>query len=52
VLIENLEVIGGAWAYSIPISFFPDYSKHLKGEKREKDTLAYNFTYELKILSG
>jgi len=49
-LLEDLEVIGGAWAYSVPVSFFPDYSKHSAIGK--KDTLPYEFYYELKIQAG
>ena len=45
-LVEDLDVVGGAWAYSVPGAFFPDYSKH-GGSK-----LPYEFAYELKILAG
>lgn len=28
VLLEEVEILGCAFAYSLPVSFFPDYKKH------------------------
>ena len=28
VIVEEVEIIGGAFSYSLPASFFPDYKKH------------------------
>ena len=49
-LLEDLKIEGGAWAYSVPSSFFPNYSKH--SEAKSIDILPYKFGYEIKILAG
>jgi hypothetical protein len=49
-LLEVLKIVGGAWAYSLPVWFFPDYSQHTASGL--KDTLQYDFVYELKIQAG
>ena len=44
--IEELSVDRGAWVFSIPSSFFPDYSKHTGGEGSR---FPFKFAYEVKI---
>lgn len=48
-LIEEVTVSGSAFAYTLPTSFFPDYSKHscASGAEPQIDyKLSYNFTIE------
>jgi Ca-activated chloride channel family protein len=49
VLIEEIEMIGSSFSYTLPASFYPDYNKH-STNKELKHTYALN--YEYKIISG
>jgi len=46
-LIQELELQGNAWGFTLPMSFLPDYSKHAnKGKK-----ISFDFGFEFKIVS-
>jgi hypothetical protein len=42
-MIEDLEIVGGAWGYTLPA--FPDYSKHNFDESEKKNHFPYDFAY-------
>ena len=48
-IISQVEIVAGSYCHSLPVAFFPDYKKH--GVK-DKDTFAYEFTYEARIQSN
>ena len=49
VLLEEIEIIGASFSYTLPASFYPDYNKH-SSNKELKHTYGLNFEY--KIISG
>jgi len=50
-MVDNLELTGGAFGYTLPLSFFPDYGKHnLDNDK--KNHFPYEFAYEFKVKAG
>lgn len=42
-----MEVVGGHYAFSLPMAFYPDYGKH--GVDLEE--FIYEFTYKVKIVA-
>ena len=47
-IVSQLEVIGGHYAFILPVSFYPDYSKH---GVRNKNNFDYQFGYEVQIVA-
>ena len=47
-IVSQLEVIGGHFAFLLPMAFYPDYKKH--GVKN-KGAFLYEFSYEVRIVS-
>ena len=48
-LVSQLEVVGGHFAFFLPMAFYPDYKKH--GVK-SKDAFLYEFCYHARIISS
>ena len=46
-----MQIVGGAFAYILPQSYFPDYDKHSAREGEENE-LNYEINYSFKILSA
>ena len=46
---SQLEVVGGHYAFILPVAFYPDYKKH---GVREAGAFVYEFSYEVKIVAG
>ena len=46
-IVSQVEIVGGHFAFSLPTSFFPDYTKH--GMKTAP--YPYEFNYEARIVS-
>ena len=46
-----MQIVGGAFAYILPQSYFPDYDKHPAREGEENE-LNYEINYSFKILSA
>ena len=44
--------MGGAFAYILPQSYFPDYNKHPARYFEEENELNYEINYSFKILSA
>ena len=53
-IVEEAEIVGGAYCYSMPGSLFPDYSKHKTRNEAAVAELknTYSFNYEFKIFSS
>ena len=49
-LVSQVKIIGGHYAYSLPISFAPDLKYH--GEVNVKNILPYEFLWEARLLSS
>ena len=48
-IVSQLEVVGGHYAFILPVAFYPDYKKH---GVREASTFVYEFNYEVKIVAA
>jgi hypothetical protein len=48
-IVSQLEVVGGHYAFILPVAFYPDYKKH---GIRESNAFVYEFHYEVKIVAG
>ena len=51
VVVQDVQIVGGAFAYILPQSYFPDYEKHPARYGKE-NKLNYKFNYSFKILSA
>jgi hypothetical protein len=49
-MVELIGISGNAYAYVMPTSFFPDYSKHSASSGSEKE-INYKFQYFFSIVS-
>ena len=51
---EEVEVVGGAYCYSLPAALFPDYKKHDVRNKEQVESLqsTYAINYEFRIASS
>ena len=47
-IVHQLEVVGGCYALTLPLAFYPDYRKH---GVRASDDFVYQFAYEVCIVS-
>lgn len=47
-VVSQLEIVGGQYAYVLPMAFYPEYKKH--GIK-DKNAFVYEFSYETRIVS-
>lgn len=45
---HQLEVVGGNYAFSLPVAFYPDYRRH---GVRDSNDFVYQFSYEVCIVS-
>jgi len=48
-IVSQLEVVGGHYAFVLPVAFYPDYKKH---GVREASAFVYEFKYEVNIVAG
>lgn len=51
-LLEDLEVVGGAWGYTLPASFLPDYGRHNLVESEKANHFPYDFRYKFSVLAA
>lgn len=51
-MLEQLEIVGSAWAYTLPMSFFPDYSRHNFDAAEKINHFPYDFAYKFTICAG
>lgn len=49
-IIHKLEIVGGHYAFCLPVAFYPDYRKH--GLVSENNDFVYSFGYEVTIISA
>ena len=47
-IVGQMEIVGGHYSYSIPMAFYPDYSRHGSDE----DAFAYEFDYKVDICTN
>ena len=47
-IISQIEVVGGSYAFTLPLAYYPDYKKH--GAK-SNDDFPYEFSYDAQIIS-
>ena len=48
-IVSQLEVVGGHYAFILPVAFYPDYKKH---GVHEASAFVYDFKYEVNIVAG
>jgi hypothetical protein len=48
-IVNQLEVVGGHYAFILPVAFYPDYTKH---GLLQATAFVYVFNYEVKIEAG
>jgi len=51
VVVQDVQLVGGAFAYNLPQSYFPDYKCH-PARYGELKTLNYKINFSFKILSA
>lgn len=50
VLLEEVNIVGGAFAYLLPASFFPDYKKHsVRSDIDEFNSFAVNYAFSYEV---
>ena len=47
-IISKLEIVGGSYAYILPVAFYPDYRRH---GARSNNDFVYEFSYEVEIVA-
>ena len=49
-IVSTLDIVGGYYAFSLPIAFFQNYDKHCESENITK-SFQYGFSYQARILA-
>ena len=47
-LVQQLDIVGGYYAFILPVAFYPDYGRYGVGEA---DAFPYQFSYEVDIIA-